>query len=596
MGLLNALQTEAWVTLGILLITLILLVTNKVRIDLIGLFILLALGIGGLVKEEELFAGFGSEAVIVIAAMLAIGEAMVRTGVADAIAAWLTRIGGQTERRLILVTMLLAGLFSSFISDLAIVAIFLPVVLGFEQRVKVPASRLLLPLALASTLGGLISMIGSSSNIVANQVLIEFGIESLSLFSIAPLGHSLLNVGTVFVWLFRRFLLPKNAAVRLDDKLMVGVQEYLTELRINEGSSWADHKVRDIAFFKDYGINVVRILRKRPIGFIKADTILRQGDILLVEARRDDLLKLQSTADFSVLPHVERVTEGAGVVQVGEALIRQGSELVGRTLQEVRLRERYDVAVLAVWRDGHALTQRLATTELHSGDMLLLQGSGEQMSDLAEEEGLLMISQKSHRPHTRKKGPYAVGILVLMLLLTALNILPITVSSILGVGLLIVLQILTMNQIYRAIEWHILVFIAAMIPLATAMKETGLIDLMSQGIVALVGNLGPYALLAVTFWLAGLTTQVLSNTATALLLAPVVIGAAQTMGVNPVPFVVGIIAAVSASPITYVSHKVYLVIMAPGGYKFRDYLKFGIPLTLVSFLVTMLIVPLLWPF
>ncbi|MBL0386593.1 anion permease [Tumebacillus sp. ITR2] len=595
MSQLSTLSAGAWETLSILVLVLLLLVTNKVRIDFIGIFILLALGIGGLVKEEKLFAGFGSEAVIVIAAMLAIGEALVRTGLADRLASWMTRLGGRTERRLLPVMMVIVGVLSSFISDLAIVAVFLPVMLGFEQRLKIPASRLLLPLALASTLG-LFTVVGSSSIIVANQALISSGGKSLSLFSVAPLGLALLTVGTLYVWLFRKWILPKATGETDTTRAAIGVPEYLTELLVSSDSSWNGLSLKDISYFKENGINIVRILREEPVDFVKPTTVLHEGDILLVTARREDLLKLRSTPDFSVQKEVHKSLEEADIHLAGEAIVRQGSVFVGRTLQQLRFREEYDVTVLALYRDGHSISRQLATTPLRTGDMLLLQGSRDAMSEINDDTGLLMISQTSHNPQARKKGPLALAVLALMLTLSATNWMPITTAAVLGVGLMVMVRIMSMNNVYRAIEWHILVFVAAMIPLSTAMKDTGLIDLMSHAIVSAVGSLGPYALLAVTFWIGALITQVLSNTATALLLAPVVIGAATTMGVNPVPFVIGIITAVNAAPITYIAHKVYLVVMAPGGYKYKDYVKFGLPMTLLSFGITMLLVPLIWPF
>ncbi|ARU61313.1 hypothetical protein CBW65_10125 [Tumebacillus avium] len=585
----------AWQTLSILLIVLILLVSNKVRIDVIGIFILLALGLGGLVKEKDLWAGFGSEAVIVIAAMLAIGEALVRTGIADRLAVWMTRIGGRTEHRLMPVMMILVGLLSSFISDLAIVAVFLPVVLGFEQRYKIPASRMLLPLALSSTLG-LFTIVGSSSIIVANHALIEAGQPSLSLFSVAPLGIALLTLGTLYVVLCRRWVLPTVTGETEQSRPMIGVPEYLTELLVTETSAWHGQKLKDISFLKENGLNILRILREDSVYRVRAATVLHRGDILLVTASRDDLLKLRSTPDVSVQKEVHRSMEETDIHLAGEVIVRSGSDFVGRTLQQLRFREKFDVTVVAIYRDGHAISRSLATTRLRVGDMLLLQGSRDSMQELSEDTGLIMISQTSHNPQTRKKGPLALIVLALMLLLSATETLPISISAVLAVGLLVLFQIMSMNSVYRSVEWHILVFVAAMIPLSTAMKETGLIDLMSQSIINGVGGLGPYALLAVTFWLGALITQVLSNTATALLLAPVIISTATAMGVSPIPLIFGLITGVNAAPLTYIAHKVYLVVMAPGGYRFRDYIKFGVPMTLITFAVTMLLVPLVWPF
>lgn len=590
------LDGAGWSTIGILGLVLILLVTNRVRLDLIGIFILLALGLSGIVEEKELFSGFGSEAVIVIAAMLAIGEALVQSGVTDRLSSRIAKHSGTSEMRLVLLMMLVAGLASTFISDLAVVSILLPVMLGFEERLGTRPARLLLPVAVASMLGGLISMVGSSSNIVANQVLKEFGHEGLSLFAIAPVGLTLLAAGMLFVWLFGRFFLPSGARESRVKAKALGVREYLSELHIPAGSTWAGRTLRDMSFFRDNGLNVARVLRDgEPVLYPKASTKLRTDDVLLVQAGQEELLKLRSTSDYSVHPQVQKSLEETDLALAGEAIVRQGSQFVGRTLRELGFRQLYDVTVLALSRDGKTITQRIADLPLRTGDMLLLQGPPENMRDLQEEEGLLMVSETPHRPKTRSQGWVAVVILLLALLTAGLGLMPMSVARMIAVGLLVVTRILSMNQVYRAIDWQILVFVAAMIPLGTAMKETGVIALVSQQIVDVFGSYGPLAVLAASFWLAALTTQILSNTATALLLSPVVIGAATQLGVDPTPFVVSVIAAVSASPITYVSHKVFLVIMAPGGYLYMDYVKIGLPMTLLFFALTMLVVPWLWP-
>lgn len=590
------LSGPAWETLAILAAVLVMLVSNKVRIDLIGAFILLALGLTGLVEEKHLFEGFSSKAVIVIACMLALGEGLVRSGVTDWLALWIARMGGQSEKKLLLLLMLVAGVFSSFISDIVVVAIFLPVVLNMERRLGIPASRLLMPLAIASMLGGLISMVGSSSNIVANQILMSMEKTSLGLFDIAPLGLLLLAAGIVFFLLFGHVFLPKKngQSAKLSD--LIGVHDYVMELKVKEDSAWIDKRLRDIHFFQESGLKVVRMIRGRGAYFPRPDSILRKHDILLVQGHRDTLLKLRCTPQFSLHRHARLAHERNGVAVAAEAIVREGSHLVGQSIRDLRYPRRHGVTILALWRNGKVISRRVSDTPLRVGDMLLLQGPRDKMQELWEHEGLLPISQRSHVPRSRQKGPLALLILVGSLLLAAFGVIPLAQASLLGVAAMVVTQILRVNEVYKAIEWPILVFVAAMIPLGEAMRQTGIIDLLANQIVTLFGQWGPYAVLAACFWLAAIVTQILSNTATALLLTPVVIGAAHVLGVSPLPFVVSVIAAVSASPFTYVSHKVFLVVMGPGGYKYTDYVKIGLPLTLLFFVLTMLAVPVLWPF
>lgn len=584
----------AWETLCILACVIAMLISNKIRVDMIGVFILLALGVTGLVKENQLFAGFGNEALILIATMLALGRGLMESGVTDVIASYIARVSGRRERRLLSLLMLVGGVVSSVISDLALVSIFLPMVLGFEKRLKLRASRILLPLAIASMMGGLMTMVGSASNILANQILRQSEGQSLSLFAIAPLGFSLLAAAILFILLFGKYLLPGGEAVQQSST--VGIHEYLTELLVTEDSAWHGRVLRDIHFFRDHGVNVVRILRDTPVHFPTADTMLKTGDILLVQAHRDDLLKLNSTTDYSVQSTVHNSLEEAGIGLVSEVIVRDRSEFIGSTLQQVRFREQYNVTVLALWRNGQTMTQRLAQIRMKAGDMLLLHGPTDNMERLARHEGLLMLSKAPYVPSVYRRGKWAVTILLLTFLLAAFKLLPMAVAGILGLTLMILCGILRLNQVYRAVDWRVLVFVAAMIPLSDVMGQTGIVAYVSQELVQMLGHSGPYALLAACFCLTALLTQVMSNTPTTLLLTPVVIHVAKTLHYSPIPFVITVIVAVTASPLTYISHKVFLIIMGPGGYRYQDYVRLGAPLTLVFFVITMVMVPHLWPF
>ncbi|GMA63622.1 SLC13 family permease [Alicyclobacillus fastidiosus] len=391
-----------------------------------------------------------------------------------------------------------------------------------------------------------------------------------------------------------RFLLPNTEAT--SSRGSIGIDEYLTELHILPGSDWDGRELRDIRFFREHGINVVRVLRDDPVQFPQADTVLRAGDILLVQAHRDELLKIDDTRDFSVQSDVHESLEDTPVGLVAEALVRQGSDFANRTLEELDFRHRYEVAVLALWRNGQTITQRLAHVAMQPGDMLLLQGHKDNIRSLSEDEGLLMLSAESHTPRVRRKGILSLLILALTFALAAFNILPIDIAGLLGLGLMVILQILSFEQVYRSMEWHILVFVAAMIPLGQAMAQTGILGFLSDEIARMVGHFGPYALLAVCFAITALLTQVMSNTPTTLLLTPVMVKTATSLHYSPLPFVVTVIVAVTASPITYISHKVFLVIMEPGGYRYQDYARLGVPLTVCFFVITLLLVPVIWPF
>lgn len=584
-------------TLLILLGVLILLVTNKVRIDIIALLLFLALYFTGLVPSHLLFSGFSSEAVILIASMFVMGEALVKTGITDRLASLVAKLGNGNETRLAIALMFVASLASAFVSDVGLVAIFMPAVFGLEKKTKVPASRLLLPLAIAAMLGGLLTLVGTSSSIIANEIMIKSGYPGWSVFNMTPLGFVLVITGIVYMLFIGRFQIPNRRGEFVVN--VPEVKQYLTHVTIQEGSPWVGETLADIKFLKEHDISVVRIMRKERSVFNPGpQDVLQAGDVLLVRAAMDHLVALQEEKGLEVEadrdPNTHRLqTEN---VHIAEAMLLRPSPLIGRTLAQTDFRGRFGLTVLAIWRKGSTLVQKLDRIRFDVGDVLLLQGSQEAASRLERFGGVVLLSEHHHEHTDSWQGWLALVILLGVLLAAAFNYISITVAGVLGVTLMVATKLITMRDAYAAVEWKVLVLIASMIPLGTAMQTTGILTLLAHGVVQFLGPFGSYALLAGFFVIAALLTQVLSNFATALLLTPVAISTAKLMHYHPDPLVMAVVAAVSASPITPVSNKVNLLVMGPGGYKYGDYLRMGIPLTFVLFLVSMVFIPIWWPF
>lgn len=585
-------------TLGILAMAVVLLVTNRVRIDIIGALILLALYFTGLVHHSAtLFSGVNNEAVIIIAGMMAMGEGLVRTGVTSSMGRYVRKIGGGSETKTALALMVAASISSAFVSDVGITSIFIPAILEMHSKVQnFRPARLLLPLAFAAMLGGLLTLVGSSGNILANTVLMKSGYAGLSLFAITPLGIVLVGVGILYMLLIGRRQIPDGHANDAHKPLQM-TKEFLTDIEILDESPLIGKSSDDPTLLGSHNITVLRIARSRATLLRHGSkNIIRKGDVLIIRASINDLALLQNVAGISV-----RMTAGKKSVDFAngyltEVLLVNRTTFIGRTIPDLFLQERYGLSVIAVWRQNRDLDHSIHKTRLQAGDILLVQGPSESLNRFALVENVMLLSEVQPHALRKNKSLLAISILLSVLLASALNLISITVAGLLGATLMVLSGVLTMKEAYDAIEWKILALIAGMIPLGEAMTKSGLVALVAHTLAIWFSHSSPYVLLLVFFGIGAIFTQIMSNSATAFLLSPIAIAVAKTLHFSPYPFVLAIVAAVSASPITPISNKVNLIVMGPGGYKYFDYLKIGLPLTVLMAIVSTLFIPLVWPF
>ncbi len=773
----------------ILVLAMVLFVTEKLRMDVVALLVLVSLALTGLVTPDEALSGFSNPAVITVWAVFILSGGLSRTGVASLVGRRVLHLAGQNDIRLVVVIMLTAGIMSAFMNNVGVAALLLPVVMDIARRTGHPPSKLLMPLAFGALLGGLMTLIGTPPNILISDALRDRGLRPFQLFDYTPVGLLVMLAGVAFMAVVGRHLLPlrdvttapsgsnrvdlrrvyelrerlfiiylpsdsplvgktlvesrlgsalglnviaiirdgqtrlapgPRTVLRAGDRLLVkGQIGRLTELRgrrylvvedgrpavqrlvsadigvaevqLAPGSSLAGQTLLESDFRNRFGVNVLAIWREGvPRRTNLQDTPLQSGDVLLVQGPHARLEALQDVPDFERVRAVSaaevaeiyrlherlialrvprdsvlvgktltesRLGDAFGltvlgivrdgtthlmpdpgeVLQAGDTLLVEGkpedlatlrglesleiervaplglraleseqvglaevvlsphTTLVGKTLRQLHFREKYGLSVLAIWREGRVYHSNLRNMPLRFGDALLLYGPREKLRVLGHEPDFLVLTEAAQEMPRFKKAPLAALVMGMVLLPVVLGWLPISIAAVVGATLMVLTGCLTMEEAYRFIEWRAVFLIAGMLPLGIAMERTGTARFLAEGMVALVGELGPLAVMAGLYILATLATQVMPNPAVAVLLAPIALNTAGNLGISPYALMMTVALAASASFLSPVAHPANVLIMGPGGYRFSDYIKVGLPLTLVVLVVVLLALPVFWP-
>ena len=581
--------------LVILVATMVLLATEWVPVDVIGIAVMLSLIMTGLLPAEDAFAGFGSDTVMMLLGLLIMTAALIRTGVVESVGRLILRRTQISANSILLVVMITASSLSAFLSNTASTAFFLPVVLGLSQRLKVSASRLLMPLAFATILASSLTLISTSTNLVVNGVITQYGLEPMTMFELTPVGLPIAIAGIAYMFLIGQRLIPDRASA--NDLQLTSDYAYLTEVVILPGSSLIDQTLEESGLGRDLDLTVLRIVRdKKRYITPGANTQLMEGDLLLVEGLRDDILKIKDTAGIDLKADYKMADpeiEGEEL-QLAEIIILQGSPFVQRTLKTLRFRERYNLQVLAVNRNNETIRRKLSSISLRVGDTILVQGTTQNLSALASDDTLRIVGSLPGNRHNTRRAPIAIAIFVGVLLAASLNILSIPVAVLLGAALTFVTKCITPQEAYRQIEWTIIILVGSMLALGVAMETTGTADYLAGLVVGIAGDIGGIGLLTLFFVLAVLLTQPMSNQAAAIVLIPVAIQTANQLGLNPRTFAMMIAIAASCSYLTPLE-PACLMVYGPGRYKFMDFVKVGALLTGIVYLIAIFMVPMVWP-
>lgn len=589
---------EIALVLAILLGAVVLFATEWIRMDLVSLLVLLTLAVTGLVSVEEAFSGFSNPAVVTVAAMFILSAGISNTGATGALGERLTRLARGSETRLVATLMATVAVFSAFINNIGATAVLVPVVTSLAQKERLSPSKLLMPLAFGSLLGGMCTLIGTPPNILMNALLQQYAGERFSMFDFTPVGLAVLAAGIGYMALVGRRLIPKRKAGTLTEAYQV--KKYITEVEISAGSPLDGITIARSRLEQDFNLTVRAILRgKRKIPFPRRNRKLRAGDVLFLEGDPTGILKVRESKGLEVVPErdnpVVPPTAKADLVVV-EAALTPTSEMVDKTLREVRFADTHGLTVLAIWRSGAPLVRKVDHVLLKFGDVLLLQGPEEKVAHLGKEHGFLLLGGVPPVPYRPRKAPFAGAVLVGVIGLAATGVLPIMLSATLGAVAMVLGQCLTPKEAYESVDWSIIVLIAGTLPLGLAMESSGAARFLADLLIDWVGPFGPWAVLAGVFLLTFALTEVMSHAAAAVLVAPIAFNAATDLAASPKPFFLAVAIAASSCFMTPISHQSNALVMGPGGYRFFDYARVGAPLNLLSWLVASLLIPLFFPF
>ena len=598
---------EIAMVLAILAGAVIFFVTEWLRMDLVALLVLLILTLTGLVTPTQAFYGFSSPAVLTVGAVFVVSNGLFKTGVANAIGDRILKLAGASEVRLIAAIMASVGLMSSVMNNIGATAVLLPAVISIARQTKISPSKLLIPLSLGSLLGGVATLIGTPPNILVSDVMRQRGVVPFSFFDFTPLGLLSLGSGIAFMILVGRHLLPDRP---LEDKLMTlqalqqqvaeayQLQERLFEMRVLPHSPLVSKTIAESRFGQRMGLTILGITRDRDhkLAPSKEERLLA-GDLLLVKGKVEEILGVQGAQGVAVEGEVTLDIQDLQSEEIGivEAVLSPRSSLVGKTLTEVNFRDLFGLTVLAIWREGHPRRTGLANLPLRFGDALLLQGPWDRIRLLQSDPDFLVLGAREPELIHTHRAPLAVSILLLTLAPVVMGWLPIATAGLMGACLMVLFRCLTMEEAVESIEWSSVLLIAAMLPLGTAMETTGAARFLADLVVDAVGNQGPFALLTGLAIFTTLLTEIMPSPALAVLIAPIAIGAAQSIGADPRAFLMAVTIAISAGSITPVSHPSHGLVMGPGGYHFSDYFKVGLPLNLVILVVTLIALPIFFP-
>ena len=596
---------DIFIVFATLLTAAVMFVTNGIRNDLVALLVMLTLMLSGVLTVRESLAGFSDPVVMIVISMFIIGEAVVYTGIARKVGEVIIRGGGTSETRLMIMLMVAAGLLGSFVSSTATIAIFIPVTMAVAEKAGLNHRRLLMPLSVGAMVSGMMTLIATTPNLVISDALADKGFDSLSFFSFTPFGLLIMSIAILFMVLFGKNMLAKKSAgaVAKQDRTIqdmareYGLENQLTRLKISPGSPLIDRSVARVQLIKNYGLKFIAIekreMGRRVILHPLPETVFNQGDIILLVGDPENAARLVTDYSLKKLQIVaterrrKRLFQAVGLVEV---MLTPDSRLIGQSLKELQFQSRFNCLVLGIRRKREPMTSDFEDLPLKFGDVLLLSAGWDDLVKLRDyhDNFLLLTMPRDYREVIpgQKQAPLVLAIIGVMVVMMVLKLLPTVTVALLAALTLILGKCIRLNGVYQVINWQTVVLIAGILPLVTALNKTGAAHLVSLGLVQVMGNFGPIPILALLFIVTSVTGLFLSNTPTAVLIAPIAIDTAITLGISPHAFAMTVAIACSAGFSSPLSAPANMLVQEPGGYSFLDYIKVGIPLQLLALIVT----------
>jgi di/tricarboxylate transporter len=610
------LNSELLWVLSLLLIAIVLFTTNKLRMDVVALLVIIAFVLSGTLTLSEATVGFSDPNVILIAALFVIGEGLVRTGVAYQVGDWLMKVAGSSETRMLILLMVTVAGLGAFMSSTGVVAIFIPVVLSVAARMKIPPGRLMMPLSFAGLISGMMTLVATPPNMVVNSELVREGIGGFGFFAVTPVGLAVLVLGVGYMLVARRWLGNEDGDKTRETWQRRTFRDLIRDykltgrarrLALRSGSPLVGHSLDELHLRARYGANVVGIERwkrfRRVMVSASGSTELREGDVLLLDMSDSQVDLREFCSEQQLEPMVLRgdyFSEQSRNVGMAEVSLIPDSTLLGKSLRESAFRSRYDLNVVGIRRDGETLAGKLVDEPLALGDILLVIGDWKAIRQLqAKTHDFIVLNLPAEVDEVAPaitQAPHALFCLALMVAMMLTDEIPNPIAALIACLLMGKFRCIDMESAYKSIHWPSIILIVGMMPFAQALQKTGGVDLIVRGLMDVAGDAGPRVMLVCLFALCATIGLFISNTATAVLMAPIAIAAAREMGVSPYPFAMIIAIAASAAFMTPVSSPVNTLVLGPGNYKFGDFVRIGVPFTLLVMLVSVIIVPWLYAF
>jgi len=589
-------------TLIILLAAVILFASNRVRADMIALIVMVSLGLTGVTSADEAFSGFSSSAVMTILGISIISIALQITGATNSLSNILHTAGKGNEKLVILLVTLFGALVSLFMNNIAAVGVLLPAVMTLSRRSKISPSRLLLPLAYGTILGGMATLL-TTSNIIVSGALKDAGLPYFGLLDYFPIGGPVMLMGILYLSFIGFRLLPAKSPTnkiedrrefteKLSDFYQVG--KNLVKIELLPQSEMAGKTIANGHWYNRVHVNILAVLREKENIFSPDPcTMLKPGDILIARGKVTEQSAKDLNLRVSAINNQEiKITDEAH--PLAEVIISPHSRFIGKSLQQMDFRERYQLNVVGVWRGGKPVEGEYADLSLHFGDALLVQGPSIQIRNLKKSEDLVVLEEDPDAVLLPRKGLLTIFITLLTLTIAGLGFLPVALVVMGGAVLLILTGCVGLNDAFRSIEWKAILLIAGLWPMSIALQSTGLAEMAVNSLLRLSGGLPPLQLAALFLFVAALLTQLMSGQVTAIVMIPLALVSAQRMGIDPRPFAMAVAMGCSLAFISPLGHPVNIIVMNPGGYTLKDYVKVGLPLTIAAFLCVIFAIKLYW--
>ena len=583
---------QAWAVVAIIVFAMVLFASEKVRIDLVALMVLAALVILGIVSPIEALSGFSNEATVTVAAMFAMSMGIERSGALEPLSRLLIRI--KRPWLLTLALMLAIAPLGAFIKNIALVATFLPLALKVCQRTGTSPARVLMPMAFAAQMGGVCTLIGTSSNLLADTLAQKEGLPAFGVFEFTEMGAVLAVVGIVYLMLIGRWLLPRHVETDMPAEADIG--KYVTELEVTGQSLLLGKSIADARLGERFGVYPLELLRGERRMWSPRSQLLAVGDVLLIRGDWDKIEEFRRQTHLRNAPggHYPRTDDHPRVMV--EVMVAPASPAEGRRFSETGIGWRYSAAALAIHRRGQVLRDKLSEVPLAVGDVLLMLVDEEAMANLRNDETLIVLSEREDAHRTPRKAFYAVAIMAAVVAISGMHWLPIPIAAICGATAMALTGCFGRKDVYEGMDWKIIILLGAILPLGIAVEKSGLSAIAVHAGMALVGSHDPLAALLMVYLLTALLTELMGHNPSVVLMVGIAASVAHALHVDPRPFVVAVAFAAATSFATPVGYPTNTMVYYAGGYRFTDFMKVGIPLILLFCTLSMWLIPQLWPF